>query len=111
MLSGALGGIATIRANGYIPYFQKKFYDAHDVHTLVFFAFIAASRWIGFRMDSIVVMFLTVISFLSVLVHNEGFGLMLIWSVLVRANFVVRTDLPVNHGFATQSPGVKSGLY
>ena len=72
MLSEALGGIATIRANGYIPYFRKKFHNAHNAHTRAFFAFIAASRWIGFRMDSIVVMFLTVVSFLSVLVHNEG---------------------------------------
>ncbi|KAL7557087.1 hypothetical protein ACA910_009910 [Epithemia clementina (nom. ined.)] len=71
MLSEALSGIATIRASGYIPYFQKKFREAHDAHTRIFFAFIACSRWIGFRMDSIVVMFLTAVSFLAVLVHNE----------------------------------------
>ena len=72
MLSEALGGIATIRANGYIPYFKRKFEQAQDSHTRIFFGFIAASRWIGFRMDSIVTMFLTVVCFLAVVVQNEG---------------------------------------
>ena len=59
MLSEALGGIATIRANGSTEFFKEKFEEVHDSHTRSFFAFLSASRWVGFRMDSIVVMFLT----------------------------------------------------
>lgn len=73
MLSEALGGIATIRGNDYIPYFMKKFHEVHDSHTRAFDAFIGASRWVGFRMDSIVFLFLTIVSFLAVAVQNAGF--------------------------------------
>lgn len=49
MLSESLTGISTIRPNGAIDYFQKKFFAAHDAHGRSFFAFIACSRWLGFR--------------------------------------------------------------
>jgi len=71
MLSESLGGIATIRANNYLDYFRLKFKEAHDAHTRAFFSFIAASRWVGFRMDSIMVLFIITLSYLSVLVHHE----------------------------------------
>ncbi|KAL7574291.1 hypothetical protein ACA910_012537 [Epithemia clementina (nom. ined.)] len=72
MLGEALNGIGTIRANGYIPHFRKKFQEAHDAHTRVFFAFISASRWVGFRMDVIVFTFISIVSFLAVLVQEKG---------------------------------------
>lgn len=72
MLSEALGGIATIRANGYIGYFKDKFQRVHDAHTRSFFAFISASRWVGFRMDAMVVVFLTIVTYLAVWVETEG---------------------------------------
>eukprot|EP00977_Amphora_coffeiformis_P028944 scaffold37996_cov191-Amphora_coffeaeformis.AAC.2 len=59
MLSEALSGIATIRSNDSVKYFMEKFEEIHDGHTRAFFAFLSASRWVGFRMDAIVVMFLT----------------------------------------------------
>jgi len=48
LISEALGGIATIRANGEdtVQYFKEKFRDSQDAHTRAFFAFIAASRWV-----------------------------------------------------------------
>jgi ATP-binding cassette subfamily C (CFTR/MRP) protein 4 len=72
MISESLGGIATIRANNSLDYFQKRFENAHDSHTRAFFAFIAGSRWVGFRMDGIMFLFLTTLSFLSVLFHDQG---------------------------------------
>ncbi|KAL7574299.1 hypothetical protein ACA910_012543 [Epithemia clementina (nom. ined.)] len=72
MLGEALNGIGTIRANGYIPYFRKKFQKAHDTHTRVFFAFISASRWVGFRMDVIVFAFISIVSFMAVLFQEKG---------------------------------------
>lgn len=50
MLGESLGGIATIRSNDSLGYFRRKFQSAHDAHTRAFFAFVAASRWVGFRM-------------------------------------------------------------
>lgn len=72
IMSESLGGIASIRANDGVAYFQRKFQDAHDAHTRAFFAFIASSRWVGFRMDSIVFLFLAVASFLAVLFQQQG---------------------------------------
>lgn len=76
MLSESLTGISTIRPNGAIDYFQKKFFAAHDAHGRSFFAFIACSRWLGFRMDSLMFVFLAVASFTAVLVQqNEWFSI------------------------------------
>ena len=72
MLSESLGGIATIRSNGALDFFRSKFQAVHDAHTRSFFSFIAASRWVGFRMDSLVFLFLAAVSFLSVLFNEQG---------------------------------------
>lgn len=72
MLSESLGGIAVIRANDAVPYFQEKFRRAHDAHTRAFFAFISASRWVGFRMDFLMFFFLALACFLAVLVQAKG---------------------------------------
>jgi len=71
MLSESLSGVATIRANDAVEYFQKKFRFVHDAHGRSFFAFIACSRWLGFRMDALMFIFLTVASFAAVIVHQQ----------------------------------------
>eukprot|EP00538_Stauroneis_constricta_P012629 CAMPEP_0119552576 /NCGR_PEP_ID=MMETSP1352-20130426/5521_1 /TAXON_ID=265584 /ORGANISM="Stauroneis constricta, Strain CCMP1120" /LENGTH=1426 /DNA_ID=CAMNT_0007598827 /DNA_START=60 /DNA_END=4340 /DNA_ORIENTATION=+ len=72
MLSESLSGVATIRANDSIQYFTKKFQSTHDSHTRAFFSFIAASRWVGFRMDSIMFLLMGFVSFLAVLFSERG---------------------------------------
>ena len=72
MLSESLGGIATIRSNDSVEFFRKKFQTAHDGHTRPFFAFMASSRWVGFRMDSIMFFFVAVVSYMAVLFNKEG---------------------------------------
>ncbi|KAL7532152.1 hypothetical protein ACHAWF_004026 [Thalassiosira exigua] len=72
MLSEALSGVATIRANGATDYFQTKFEALHDAHTRTVFPFIGSSRWFGFRMDSIMYLFLVIASFFSVLFNTQG---------------------------------------
>ena len=67
MLSEALSGGSTIRANNSTGYFKKKFENAHNAHTRAFFSFIASSRWVGFRMDSLMFLLVAMVSFLSVL--------------------------------------------
>jgi len=66
MLGEALQGIGTIRANQSVPFFCKKFETVQDNHTRAFWSFISASRWLGFRLDLIVLFLLTMVSFLSV---------------------------------------------
>ena len=72
MLSEALSGISTIRANGSVDFFFKKFEFAHDAHTRAFFAFMGASRWVGFRMDVLMFFLMGFVSFLSVLFQDKG---------------------------------------
>lgn len=72
MLSESLSGIASIRANDAVAFFEKKFVAAHNAHSRAFFAFIASSRWVGFRMDSIVFLFIAIASFLAVLFNEQG---------------------------------------
>jgi ATP-binding cassette, subfamily C (CFTR/MRP), member 4 len=72
MLGESLAGIATIRSNQARDYFRLKFEEAHDSHTRAFYAFIAASRWVGFRMDALMFLFLTLVVYLAVLFQQEG---------------------------------------
>lgn len=72
MMSESLSGVATIRANNASQYFTRKFENVHDSHTRAFFSFIASSRWVGFRMDSLVFMLLSIVSFMSVLFQTQG---------------------------------------
>lgn len=71
MLGEALGGVATIRANGAIGYFRTKFESAHNAHTRAFFSFIASSRWVGFRMDAIMFLFISCATFLAVVFNTQ----------------------------------------
>jgi ATP-binding cassette, subfamily C (CFTR/MRP), member 4 len=71
MLSEALTGVATIRANDSSLFFSNKFREAHDTHTRAFFSFIACSRWVGFRMDSIMFLLMSLVSFLAVLFQEQ----------------------------------------
>jgi len=72
MMNESLSGIATIRANDAKNYFREKFEDVHDAHTRAFFSFIASSRWVGFRMDTLAFLMTALVCFLSVLFQTRG---------------------------------------
>ena len=72
MLGEALGGVATIRANNAVDYFRQKFEDAHNRHTRAFFSFIASSRWVGFRMDGLMFLFISCAAFLAVIFNTQN---------------------------------------
>jgi len=72
VMGESLGGIATIRANNALLYVEEKFREAHDAHGRAFFAFMASSRWAGFRMDSTLVVFLACASYSTVLCSSQG---------------------------------------
>ena len=72
MMSESFSGIATIRVNDATDYFRLKFQKAHDAHSRAFFAFIATSRWLGFRMDIIMFVLTALASVLAVLFETQG---------------------------------------
>mmetsp|Transcript_5656 Transcript_5656/g.12347 ORF Transcript_5656/g.12347 Transcript_5656/m.12347 type:complete len:1360 (-) Transcript_5656:160-4239(-) len=71
-LSESISGLATIRANDATEYFKQKFRLVHDAHGRSFFAFVACSRWLGFRLDALMFVFLTVASFAAVVAHQQS---------------------------------------
>ena len=71
MIGEALSGVATMRANDSIGYFQGKFANLHDAHGRAFFAFVAASRWFAIRMDFIAFVFMSVTAVLAVLFQDQ----------------------------------------
>lgn len=72
MLSESLSGVGTIRANGSVAYISKLFEDCHDAHSRSFWGFLSSSRWVGFRMDSIMYLFTSTACFISVLFSERG---------------------------------------
>lgn len=72
MMNESLSGISSIRANGVVEFFEHKFIAAQDAHSRAFSAFIASSRWVGFRMDSIVTVLIAFSCFLGVLFSQQG---------------------------------------
>jgi len=72
ILSESLSGIATIRTNDAIVFYQQKFREAQNAHSRAFFAFMASSRWLGFRMDSLMFLLMTMACYLAVLFHEQA---------------------------------------
>ena len=73
MIGEALSGVATMRANDSVGYFQAKFANLHDGHGRAFFAFVAASRWFAIRMDFIAFVFMSLTSLLAVLFQDQDY--------------------------------------
>ena len=67
MIGESLSGLVTIRAfEGAQDHFKHLFEERHDSNLRAFFAFLACSRWIGFRLDAICVILLGVACWVSV---------------------------------------------
>jgi len=72
MMSESLSGISTIRANGAESYISKQFEKYHDAHSRAFWGFLSCSRWVGFRMDSIMFICTSSACFVAVLFSERG---------------------------------------
>lgn len=72
MMSESLSGISTIRANGAKSYISKQFEKCHDAHSRAFWGFLSCSRWVGFRMDSIMFLCTSSACFVAVLFSERG---------------------------------------
>ena len=69
-VSASLQGLHTIRAYGVQKTFVSQFSAHQDLHTSVWFIFLATSRWLAIRLDLICAAFVTVVAFCSLLSTN-----------------------------------------
>ena len=66
-----LQGLPTIRAYGAGPRSQSGFVRALDANGAWWFAYIATSRWIAYRLDAIAAVMLTAGALLAMAVHTK----------------------------------------
>eukprot|EP00752_Nemacystus_decipiens_P006704 g6027.t1 len=69
-LSETLDGLVTIRAFGTQHRFLHQFTERVDLNTRAYFAWVYTARWLGFRMDMVVIMVLIASCFFSVAVNE-----------------------------------------
>jgi ATP-binding cassette subfamily C (CFTR/MRP) protein 4 len=69
-LSESLDGLVTIRAFGAQKRFLEEFSARLDLNTRAFYAFIFTARWLGFRLDVIVILILSAACFISVALNE-----------------------------------------
>jgi len=72
VIGEGMSGAATLRVNGCGGFLRERFEERHDAHTRAFFAFLASSRWLGFRMDAIMFVITACATFLAVLAKERG---------------------------------------
>jgi ATP-binding cassette, subfamily C (CFTR/MRP), member 4 len=65
-VSASLVGAKTIRAFHAAPFMERKFLRLLDENGKCNYLFLVLSRWLGFRLDSLSFVFLTVLAVLSV---------------------------------------------
>ena len=73
-IAESLDGLTTIRAYGKLNDFKVEHKALVDAHTRPDFAFMAASRWLGFRLDVTVVALMTASTFGAVAAAQYGLG-------------------------------------
>ena len=76
-LSESLSGLSTIRTfEGAEKFFSKEFQSRHDENLRAFFAWLACTRWLGFRLDAICLGLLMAACYLAVICrHHTGFNI------------------------------------
>jgi ATP-binding cassette subfamily C (CFTR/MRP) protein 4 len=83
MLNESFHGVATIRTNDAVSFFKEKFEKLQNDHSRAFFASAAGSRWVGFRMDSVMFVVTTAACYLAVLFNQQGTDFLIFLVVLV----------------------------
>ncbi|KAL5033223.1 hypothetical protein BDV3_000232 [Batrachochytrium dendrobatidis] len=69
-IPSTLEGLSTIRAFGAQTRTQNQFFAIQNENTRIFFAFLSSSRWLGFRLDMLALVFLTIVAFAAVLLRG-----------------------------------------
>lgn len=70
-LSTSLYGLPTIRAFGAQQMFQSQFEAYLDLHSSVWYLFLASTRWLGIVVDWLAIIFVTVVIF-NCLLNRQG---------------------------------------
>lgn len=73
-LAASLNGLATIRAFGVEPEFERKFDQYQDIHSSAWFLFVAASRWLGCSLDWISLGYIGVVTLVMTLTVGSTTG-------------------------------------
>lgn len=71
MMSESITGLSSIRANGGVDYFRKRFAQTQNAHSRAFFNFLACTRWLNFRLESIQISLLSVACLFAVVLDTE----------------------------------------
>lgn len=70
-LSETMLGIATLRSNGSISFFSRRFSDSHDKYSRAAWAFMATSRWFAISLDVLSFLLLTTATITTILFHHQ----------------------------------------
>lgn len=73
-LAASLNGLATIRAFGVEPEFERRFDQYQDIHSSAWFLFVAASRWLGCSLDWISLGYIGVVTIVMTLTVGTTTG-------------------------------------
>ena len=71
-ISATIQGLAIIRASEEQTQFKKIYNDYQDHNTSASFYYLAANRWLGYRLDMICAAFMTSVAFAPFIVHEAG---------------------------------------
>ncbi|KAJ3217850.1 Multidrug resistance-associated protein 4 [Dinochytrium kinnereticum] len=71
-IPATLEGLSTIRAFGNERAFRDSFIALQNENTRIFFCFLSAARWLGFRLDVLSAAFLILVAFLAVAIRTGG---------------------------------------
>ncbi len=73
-ISATLQGLATIRASEEQNQFTEMYNTCQDRNTSASFYYLAANRWLGYRLDIICAVLMTVVAFAPFIAHEAGLG-------------------------------------
>lgn len=70
LLGETLASVVTVRAFGLRDHFVRRFWHFQNENTRAYFLFILTSRWLGFRLDSLSVVFLAITTYLALVARD-----------------------------------------
>ncbi|CAB3981721.1 multidrug resistance-associated 4-like isoform X1, partial [Paramuricea clavata] len=73
-ISATLQGLATIRASEEQNQFHEKYNKYQDRNTSASYYYLAANRWLGYRLDIICAILMTFVAFAPFIAHEAGLG-------------------------------------
>ena len=102
MFSASLTGLITIRAYNKTNYFEKQFYSLVDRNGSAFFSYVASSRWMGFYLDYLSLLYILSTIALAFILKSSGINTALValgitssMSLLGPLQFLIRTSADV----------------